>query len=135
MNLNEFKDFVRQNFTLKDRIDELTAIQSEVKKSIREGVLELGEENERGHIVVEINDDVTGIRSVMNQRKVSKVLDIEIAEELLKEKGLHERCIQMIPVLNEDEIMSAYYDELLTEADIDKMFPSKVSWALVNNKG
>lgn len=134
MDIKELRDYVRAGFTLKERIDELTATQSEIKKSIREGVLELGEENDRGHIVVELNDEVTGIRSVMNQRKVSKVLDIEIAEEILKAKGLHERCIKMIPVLNEEEIMAAYYDGAITEEDVDTMFPSKVSWALVNSK-
>jgi DNA mismatch repair ATPase MutS len=135
MNLEELTAVVRENALIKERIDELTAIQNDLKKQIKEAVVAIGEENDRGHVFIDINDEVTGIKTVMHQRKVSKVLDIDVAEELLKEKGMHERCIKMVPVLNEEEIMAAYYAEELTEEDIDKMFPAKISWALVMPKG
>jgi len=134
VDLPEILDYVRQNAVLSERISDLTAIQSEIKKNIREGVADLGVESDKGHLVVELNDEVSGVREVMQQRKVSKSLDIEVAEEILKAKGLHERCIEMVPVLNEDEIMSAYWENLITEEDIDKMFPAKITWALVMSK-
>lgn len=131
MNIEEMVDLVRQNATLKDRIDSTVAIQNEVKEKLREGLKELGEDDDRGHVVVEVNDDLTGIKKVINQRKVSKSLDMDVAEEILKEKGLHDRCVMMVPVLDEEAIMAAYYEGLVTEEDIDKMFPAKVTWALV----
>jgi hypothetical protein len=131
MNVEEMVDLVRQNATLKDRIDSTLSIQNEIKDKLREGVKELGEADDRGHVVVEVNDDLTGIKKVINQRKVSKSLDMGIAEEILKEKGLHDRCVMMVPVLDEEAIMAAYYEGLVTEEDIDKMFPAKVTWALV----
>lgn len=131
MNIEEMVDLVRQNATLKDRIDSTLSIQNEVKNKLREGIKELGETDDRGHVVVEVNDDLTGIKKVINQRKVSKSLDMDVAEEVLKEKGLHERCVMMVPVLDEEAIMAAYYEGLVTEEDIDKMFPAKVTWALV----
>jgi hypothetical protein len=30
--------------------------------------------------------------------------------------------------------MAAYYEGLVTEEDIDKMFPAKITWALVMSK-
>jgi hypothetical protein len=134
MNIEDMLDLVRQNATLKDRIDSTVAIQNDVKEKLRNGLKELGEVDDRGHVVVEINDDVTGIKRVLNQRKVSKSLDMDIAEDILKEKGLHERCVTMIPVLDEEAIMAAYYEGLVTEEDIDKMFPAKITWALVMSK-
>jgi hypothetical protein len=131
MNIVEMVDLVRQNATLKDRIDSALSIQNEVKTKLREGLKELGEPDDNGHIVVEVNDDVTGIKKVVNQRKVSKSLDMNVAEEVLKEKGLHDRCVMMVPVLDEEAIMAAYYEGLVTEEDIDKMFPAKITWALV----
>lgn len=131
MNLDDVKELVRQNAMIKARLDDLTSLQSKIKKDLTEALDELGEEDDKGHIVLPVDDEVSGVNNVIRQRRVSKVLDIEVAEELLKERGLHERCITMVPVLNEDEIMAAYYDNLLTEEDIDKMFPSKVTWALV----
>jgi hypothetical protein len=134
MDMQELVHHVRENVLLKERIEELTTLQNEVKKQLKQAIEELGETDDRGHVVVEIEDDVTGIRKVMQQRRVSKNLDIELAEIVLKEKGIHERCLTMVPVLNEDEIMAAYYENLITEADIDKMFPSKITWALVLSK-
>ena len=134
MDIKEFLEQVRQSVMLKDKIDQLNSLQSEVRSSLKDGVKELGEEDSRGHIVVEVDDEATGIRKVMHQRKVSKSLDIEVAEKILKEKNIHERCVTMVPVLNEDEIMAAFYEGLITEEDIDAMFPAKVSWALVMTK-
>lgn len=134
MDIKEFLEQVRQSVMLKDKIDQLNSLQSEVRSTLKDGVKELGEEDSRGHIVVEVDDDTTGIRKVMHQRKVSKSLDIEVAESILKEKNIHERCVTMIPILNEDEIMAAFYEGLITEEDIDAMFPAKVSWALVMTK-
>lgn len=134
MDIKEFLEQVRQSVMLKDKIDQLNSLQSEVRSTLKDGVKELGEEDSRGHIVVEVDDDTTGIRKVMQQRKVSKSLDIEVAENILKEKNIHERCVTMVPILNEDEIMAAFYEGLITEEDIDAMFPAKVSWALVMTK-
>lgn len=131
MDIKELTEYVRQNAVLNERIAELSAIQSELKNNIREGVKELGVESDKGHIVVELNDEVSGVRNAMQQKKVSKNLDMDVAEELLKSKGLYDKCIEMVPQLNEDEIMNAYWEEKLTEDDIDTMFPSKVVWALV----
>jgi hypothetical protein len=134
MNLEEITDYVRQNAVLKDRMEELTSLQSEVKKVLKQGIEELGEADDRGHIVVEVNDEVSGIKRVMQQRRVTKALDIDAAEDILKERGIHETCVTMVPVLDEDAIMAAYYDGKITEEDIDKMFPSKITWALVMSK-
>jgi hypothetical protein len=134
MELPEIIDYVRQNVVLSERISELTAMQSELKKSLREGIALLGIENDKGHVVIDLDDEVSGVRSIMQQRKVSKNLDIEVAETILKAKGLHERCVEMLPVLNEDEIMKAYWEGDITEEDIDAMFPAKVTWALVTTK-
>jgi len=131
MTIEELTEYVRQNAMLTERANELSAIQNEIKNNIREGIKEHGIENDRGHIVVELNDDVTGINNVMQQKKISKNLNMDIAEQLLTEKGLYDQCITMVPQLNEDEIMNAYWQEQLTEEDIDTMFPSKVVWALV----
>lgn len=131
MDIKELTEYVRQNAILAERIAELSAIQSDLKNNIRDGIKELGVESDKGHIVVELNDEVSGVRNAMQQKKVSKNLDMAVAEELLKSKGLYDKCVEMVPQLNEDEIMNAYWEEQITEDDIDAMFPSKVVWALV----
>lgn len=134
MDLKELTRYVQQNAMLKEEADRIAARQKEVKEQINKGIDALAEEDGRGHLVVDIDDPVTGISKVMRQKRVSKSLDMSIAEEIIAQRGLSERCIKMIPVLNEDEIMAAFYENLLSEEDIDSMFPAKVTWALIFNK-
>ena len=56
---------------------------------------------------------------------------MDVAEKILAEKGLTERCVKLVPTLDEAEIMASFYRDELTEADIDAMFPSKVSYAFI----
>lgn len=135
MDITEVINLVRENVLLKARVDELSSMQSSVKKDLKSALEELGVEDDRGHVVIELGEDVSGVSKVMHQRRVSKNLDIDVAEALLKEKDLYDRCVTMVPVLNEDEVMAAYYEGTITEEDVDKMFPAKVTWALVMTKG
>lgn len=134
MEIKDLIRYVQQNAMLKDEADRIADRQKEVKTFINQGVDELAEEDSRGHLVVDINDDITGISKVVRQRRVSKSLDQQAAEDILSRKGLTERCFTMVPVLNEEEIMAAFYEGLLTEDDIDTMFPAKITWALTFNK-
>jgi hypothetical protein len=77
---------------------------------------------------------VDGYRSLQRQRKVSQSLDPAEANRILTAKGLADRCYSMEPVLNEDQVMSCLYEGLLTEEDIDTMFPKKIIWAFIPSK-
>ena len=134
MGLQDAIDLVSQNATLKDRISELTAKQTEIKNELRELITELGEETDKGHIVLELGCDVAGYRSVMRQKKVTTSLDMEAAEKILHDLDLYEECVTLVPVLDEAKVFKAYLDKKLTEADFDTMFPAKVSWAIVMSK-
>jgi hypothetical protein len=90
-----------------------------------------GDVDDKGSFKFEINSPSTSLKQVVYQRRVSKKLDMDAAEELLMSKGLFERCIQLKPVLDEQEIMAAYAEDLLNDSDIDTMFPESVTWATV----
>jgi hypothetical protein len=65
---------------------------------------------------------------------VSKQFDENTANELLKEKGLFDTCTTTVTTLDQDAVMGAYYEGKLTDADIETMFPEKVTWALILEK-
>jgi transcription elongation factor len=120
---NEAKQYI----DLKDQIKFLTDRQSEIKKRLNEAVQELGEVDGRGHITLELDENIT----VTNQRRVSKSLNMETADKLLEERGIKDDCIVMVPTVSEDAIMAAFYKGQLSEEDIDAMFPAKVSYAFL----
>jgi hypothetical protein len=121
MSLNQqtLQKEVQQFVALKDEINLLTNRQKEIKERLVASLKEYGEVDGRGHIVLEVNDPITGTEKITHQRKVSKSLDMDVAEKILGEKNLKEQCIKMVPMLDEAEIMASFYRGDLTEEDID----------------
>lgn len=126
MDIESVKQTLRQYLALKEETDLLVTRSNELKKRLTEDVEALGKVDDRGHIILEI-DNV----KLTKQRKVSKPLDIDIATALLKEKNIYEKCVEMVPVLQDNEILACVYTGELTESDIDTMFPAKVSYAFL----
>jgi hypothetical protein len=126
---------VKEFLLLKGRIDDLSKAQSEIKKELSELVDNEGEPDEKGHLWYQLPEEVDGVSALQRQRKVSQSLDQEVAEDTLKTKGIYDRCFKMIPVLDESEVMACLYEGLLTEDDVDAMFPKKVSYAFLTPKG
>ena len=127
----ELIDKVRQYAAIKTQLAEIQEREKALKAELRETVMELGEEDAKGSFVLDISDEISGVRKMIQQRRVSKTFDPDKAENLLTDKNLLERCTTMVPVLNEQEILAARYEDLLTDDDIDSMFPAKESYAFV----
>jgi len=125
---------VQQYVSLKAEAEAITERVNTIKKRITGYIEDLGTANEKGSIVLQVNDERTGTAAVVKQRRVSKQFDEATADKILAEKGLAETCTKTITVLDEDAVMSAYYNGDLTDADIEKMFPEKVTWAIVLEK-
>ena len=130
INLVEVRQQVRQYIGIKDEVATLTNRQNELKKRLMTSLEDL-EPDDSGHRSLVIHDDAIGQIKVIKQRRVTKSLDIEVAENILASKGIKDTCIKMIPVLDEDAIMAAFYEGYLTEDDIDSMFPPKESYAFL----
>jgi hypothetical protein len=131
LNKEDLTRNVQQFVSLKDEINLLTNRQKDIKTRLIDLLKEYGEVDSKGHIVLEVDDNVTGVDKITHQRKVIKNLDMDIAEKIIQEKGLTERCVKMVPTLDEEEIMASFYRDELTEADIDAMFPEKVIYAFI----
>ena len=134
MSLDNLKKNARQFLALKGEMSALADRQSELKKRMTQD-LDAVEPNESGHRVVEFEDDTIGNIKITKQRRVSKTLDMDIADQILTNKGIKNTCVKMIPTLDEAAIMAAFYEGYLTEEDIDTMFPAKETFAfIVDNK-
>lgn len=134
MELDPIKREVQQYVSLKNEIDQLTDRRDVIKKRLMTHVEQNGDPNEKGSLVFEVNDEVTNTRSVVKQRRVSKVFNETAATEILTSRGLYDKCTKTTVTLDEDAVMSAYYNNELSDDDIDTMFPEKVIWALVLEK-
>jgi hypothetical protein len=120
---NEAKQFI----ALKEQIKFLSDRQKEIKERLQTALQEDGEVDGRGHITLELDENI----KITNQRRESRTLDENLAESMLKEKGIYDKCIKMVPTLQEDSIMASVYTGELTEQDIDLLFPAKVTYAFL----
>jgi hypothetical protein len=124
-------NYVRQHEQIKLNLDLLNDRKSFVRERIEKITEEIGEPDAKGHIVVSIDDSVSGVSKVTRQRRVSKNFNSEIAYNILGSKNLQERCMKQVVVLDEEAVMAVYNEGLLTDEDIDAMFPEKIIWATV----
>jgi hypothetical protein len=115
--------------TIKRNIDDMSKQQNRIKSELSELVDTDGEPDEKGHLIYELPEKVFGVTALKRQRRVSQSLNESIAEDILKKKDIYNRCYKMVPVLDESEVMACLYDGLLTEEEIDEMFPKTVSYA------
>lgn len=114
---------------------------AERAKSVRNRLMatldEYGEVDSKGHRVLDLPEQVDTVTSLVAQRAVSRGLDPDVAEEILKSKPgsdddeeftLYDECIELVPVLNEDTILAARFEGRLTDEEIDRMFPTTESF-------
>ena len=119
---------------LKAQLEFLEKEQKALRAELFE-VLDLeGEEDDKGNVVIELPEEVDGINAIMKQRRVSRKIDETRAEEIITEKGMEDTLYKTIRVVDEDALMAALYNDELTEAEVDEMYPSSVTWALVLKK-
>lgn len=120
-------------------IDQQEKALAKRKKELRDRLAALveleGVPDEKGHLLFPLPVECGDILSLQMQRKVSRSLDGERAEEMLKgiptEDGqtLWDRCVEYVAMLDEDKVMAAHYDGLLSEEQVDELYPESVSFA------
>ena len=113
----------------KRRIDDLSKENNKIKAELSDLVDTDGIPDEKGHLLYDLPQTIAGVTALKRQRRVSQSLDSGVADKILKDKGIYDRCYKMVPTLDESEVMACLYDELLTEEEIDEMFPKSVSYA------
>ena len=124
----------REYSFLKQQIEFLEKQQKEVRERLFTQLDELGEVDDKGNVIIELPEEVNGFGAVVKQRRVSRKIDELVADEIITEKGMEDQLYKTIRVVDEDALMAALYNDELTEAEIDLMYPQKVVWALVMNK-
>jgi len=124
----------REYSFLKQQIDFLEKQQKEVRERLFSTLDEVGEVDDKGNIIIELPEEVNGFGALVKQRRVSRKIDELVADEIITEKSMEEQLYKTIRVVDEDALMAALYNDELTEAEIDLMYPQKIVWALVMNK-
>ena len=94
---------------------------------------ETGTEDEAGHRWINWPDDpVEGrIKGIKAERRVSRTLDLEAAEEYLRGRKLYNKCTQTVVSLDEDKILGLNFDGTISDADLEKIYVVSETYAFV----
>jgi len=119
---------------LKSQLDYFEKEQKALRALLFETLDEIGEEDDKGNVIIELPEEVEGYSSVVKQRRVSRKIDEALAEETITKHGLEDVLYKTIRVVDEDALMAALYEDVLTEEEVDEMYPQSITWALVLKK-
>lgn len=67
---------------------------------------------------------------VKYERREGKTFNEDSAEEVLIEAGLLEECQATITVLDQEKVLSLYYEGRLSDDQLDEMYTTRETWAL-----
>ena len=130
--LEAIKRDVIQFEGLREQMELLEKRQNEIKGRLKGVIEELGEEDDKGNLILPFDDDFAEqyhVSSLMNQRRVTQKLDETKAEKILDKHGLLADCQTTVVTLDQDKIMAQYFEGNLTEDEVDAMITKKVTFA------
>lgn len=129
-NPNSLEDQIREYTLLKQSIDNLELRQKELRDKIFAALDTDGFEDDKGNLQYELPSEINGVVRVEKQRRVSRKLNEAKAEEIIDAAGIAGDVYETKRVINEDALMAAYYEDKITEDQLEDMFPATVTWAL-----
>lgn len=109
----------------------LESREKELKDRLLEAVERYGYEDDKGHVYLDLPEEISGVSKLQRQRRVSQRLDEEKAEVLLKEKGLWKDCTRVVRVIDEEALAAAQFKGDLSESEFDSLIETKESYAFV----
>lgn len=124
----------REYALAKKQIESLEKRQKELREKLFAHIEENGEQDDKGNLILELPDDIDDFVAITKQRRVTRKIDEDVAFDIIDQKGLREKLVKIVEVVDEDALMAALYNDELTEEEIDEMYPQSVVWALVMNK-
>lgn len=91
-----------------------------------------GDEGQHRHL--KFPRPIRGIAAFVRQKKISTEVDETKAEAIARQRGIYERLFKPVMTLDDSAVLVALEEGLLTDADIEVMFPKKTTYAFVAEK-
>lgn len=115
---------------IKASIDVMDSRAKELRERIFEALDQDGYEDDKGNIQLDLEQPIDGITRLEKQRRTTRKLNEPRAEMIIDSLGIADEVYETKRVLNEDALMAAFYEDKISEEQLDEMFPVNVTWAL-----
>ncbi|WP_189764378.1 hypothetical protein [Streptomyces xanthochromogenes] len=132
---SDFNRKAAQWALIMDRVATQQTLLEALKADMIEDLQDFGVRDHKGSYVLDLGRsyEVAGKKftGLKYQRGSTRTANTEKAEQLAKEKGLVERLFPAQPVFDPQEVYVAFQEGLLTEEEVDQIFPEKTTWSFV----
>jgi chaperonin cofactor prefoldin len=134
---NRLWNLAYQYSTLQEQEKSVKSRLAALKKELGEDLELFGEPDDKGNLVFAFDEAAGNIVALQRQRRVGQGFDQEAAEEILKAKQVDEEttlwdaCTEekVIQELDDDAVLAAHFDDLLTDEELERIYPKIVTWA------
>ncbi len=127
---NNIDSQIREYIKLKASMTVMETRSKELRDKIFEYLDSYGEEDTSGSFGLYLDQEVDGVVRLQKTRRTKRVLDESTAETIIEQAGIADAVYETKRVISEEALMAAYYEEKISEDQLDSMFPVTVSWAL-----
>lgn len=86
------------------------------------------------HLAIKFTEPIRGFIGLLRQSKTSVSVDETRAEAIARQKGIYDRLFKMRPVLDQDAVMVAVAEGIISDAELEEIFPQRTTYALVPEK-
>jgi hypothetical protein len=125
---------VREYIRVKNSLELLETRQKELREKLFAQLDTDGYEDDKGNIQLELDEPVDEVVRLEKQRRTTRKIDELKADEIIATKQLEDVVYKTVRVVDEDALMAAYYEDKITEQELESMYPAKVTWALMTKK-
>jgi len=139
MSEEEYENFLRESREMILTREQKTRIanrESELKKVLMDALKVFGDPygTSGQHQTIEFPKAIRGITRFVRQSKVVNEVDEEAAEAIARRQGIYDRLFKPVMTLDDAAVLVALREGILTEADVEEIFPKKTIYAFVAEK-
>jgi len=139
MSEEEYENFLRESREMILTREQKTRIanrESELKKVLMDALKVFGDPygTSGQHQTIEFPKAIRGITRFVRQSKVVNEVNEEAAEAIARRQGIYDRLFKPVMTLDDAAVLVALREGILTEADVEEIFPKKTIYAFVAEK-
>lgn len=129
---NDPMDLARQYLRFRAGREQLQKNEDVLKKALMEMLST--QEDDQGHGYFRFSESLDGIEGFKRERRVSQILDEDLAMKMILTYGLEDTCLETITVINEDGLLAANFSGVIPDEAMQDLYIEKVSHAFVMMK-
>lgn len=131
LDLIALREEVAEWYALKRQTTMLNAELDKRKKRLQSALEKYGQADNNGNIFLDLGESIGEhkVMQIQNQRRVSDLLNYEVAKEILEDKGMWEDMTEVVREIDQSRVKAAYFDKRISSDELAQMFPQRVVYA------